>query len=189
VQPDRQLNPHAHEVRYIQSPVRCIAGDDRQSIVVCNDLDFTPLRALVASWTITANGVPIASGELAQAIDCMPQHSTRVPLPAGVVLSTAVGHGSRGSSAPAPSHQHPPDEYVLTVSFSMPSRPQWLGDWGWGQFYLQATSYLTSHTPPPTTLAAEGGPMRLADDGVATPPSLTLSLSATTVIRCISTQA
>ena len=65
VSADRQLHPHAWEVKKVYQPVRISAGDlANRQIVVENRRAFTDLSDLVGAWEILADGAVAGSGRL-----------------------------------------------------------------------------------------------------------------------------
>ena len=65
IQPDRTLNPHAHEVKKVYQPVEFDAfdqGDFKVSLI--NRYDFIDLSHLKFTWTLEEDGKAIATGKL-----------------------------------------------------------------------------------------------------------------------------
>jgi len=66
VQPDRTLNPHAHEAKKVMQPIAFTAVDTANGdLSVKNRYDFIDLSGLTFSWVVEEDGLEIASGTLA----------------------------------------------------------------------------------------------------------------------------
>lgn len=61
--PDRQLNPHAHEVAWVYQNIwTTLKNDCQNEITVFNEYFFRDLSAYALQWNLVADGVPQANG-------------------------------------------------------------------------------------------------------------------------------
>jgi beta-galactosidase len=83
IQPDRTLNPHAHEAKKVMQPVAFRAHNlDGGEIVVENRHDFIDVSNLKFSWVLEEDGVAFAGGELpTPALAAGESATIRAPLP------------------------------------------------------------------------------------------------------------
>ncbi|MDY3852667.1 MAG: glycoside hydrolase family 2 TIM barrel-domain containing protein, partial [Prevotella sp.] len=79
--PDRQLNPHAHEIAYWHQDVWAKAVDLQQGkIEVFNEYFFRDLSNYALEWSLLADGVAVQRGEIHQ-LDIAPQQKHTFSLP------------------------------------------------------------------------------------------------------------
>lgn len=78
--PDRQPNPHAAEVRYYYQNIwTTLADTAKGKVEVFNENFFTDLSGVSLRWTLLEEGVPVADGEVKD-LDAGPQQRTEVVL-------------------------------------------------------------------------------------------------------------
>jgi beta-galactosidase len=78
--PDRQLNPHMHEVNYFYQSVWASASDlPRGEISVFNEHFFRDLGNYYAVWELLANGKPVQTGTVHD-LDIQPQQKKTIKL-------------------------------------------------------------------------------------------------------------
>ena len=201
VSADRQLHPHAWEVKKVYQPVRVSAVDLAAGrIAVENRYAFSDLRGLAGSWEVLADGEVAAAGAL-----------PRLDTPPGGVDTVALGlprlgEASRGSSSP--SHEvdnavcrpdlpeiggqtaivpRPGVEYLLTVTLCTRADAPLVPAGqvvAWDQFQLLQESPIQA--PPP------GGPLvttETPDDIVVTGDDFTLRFDRSQgILRSMSLQ-
>ncbi|MEP0366334.1 MAG: glycoside hydrolase family 2 TIM barrel-domain containing protein [Cyclobacteriaceae bacterium] len=80
VNPDRELNPHAHEVRYVYQNFKAELFDlARGTVKITNEFSFRNFSNLTLVWEVMANGTITNQGELK--IDLEPGASTVLNIP------------------------------------------------------------------------------------------------------------
>ncbi len=81
VMPDRQPNPHLHEVKHVLQPVRMEALDLRNGVFrIENEYAFRSLENLYLEWSVLEDGLPVAKGRFEQ-LKSMPGESEVVDVP------------------------------------------------------------------------------------------------------------
>lgn len=81
VSPDRNLNPHAHEVKYFQQNIWVTPVDLKQGLVeIYNEHFFIDLSNYYAVWKVLENGTPTQTGIIWD-IKAKPQERVRVKIP------------------------------------------------------------------------------------------------------------
>ena len=89
--PDRQLNPHDHEIAYWHQDVWAKAVDLQQGkIEVFNEYFFRDLSNYALEWSLLADGVVVQRGEIYQ-LDIAPQQKRTFSLPYQL---NKVGYGA-----------------------------------------------------------------------------------------------
>ncbi len=116
VWPDRTPHPGLYEYKHLIQPVRVEAiNAKRGQFRLVNKHDFISLDHLRGEWELTADGEPIASGQL-PALKIAPGESRVVTIPVGASLVAARTVGAslvdaQAGTSPAPT------EYFLTFRF------------------------------------------------------------------------
>ena len=73
--PDRQLNPHAHEVAWVYQNIwTTLSGSARNTVTVSNEHFFRDLSAYQLQWSLIADGIPQANGVVPE-LKVRPQES------------------------------------------------------------------------------------------------------------------
>ena len=79
ISPDRQLNPHAHEVAHIYQNIWTEPSREGY-VTVYNENFFTDLSAYSMRWEVLSDGVAIQTGYI-PSVSCAPQSSVEVAIP------------------------------------------------------------------------------------------------------------
>ena len=80
VSPDRNPNPHAHEVRYYHQNIWAKPVDLKTgALEIYNEFFFRTLDNVMLEWTLTADGEPVRCGTV-PALSLKPQERSRVTL-------------------------------------------------------------------------------------------------------------
>lgn len=89
ISPDRKLNPHAYEVKYVQRPIHTTAADPAKGqINIFNEYFFRDLSAYYMEWVHTADGEAVSKGFIYD-INAAPQSSTLVTIDYGQPVAGA----------------------------------------------------------------------------------------------------
>ena len=144
VDPDRVPHPHLREVKKVYQPVRFILESTDGPIRVDNRYSFLDLDHLAFRWALQADGVEVATGDLA--VETLEAgHSATVPLP----------------RAARPRKLDPGSEWHLTISAS--TREDTLAvpaghEVAWEQFQVRRRSPHRETQEPPREVTVEDGP-------------------------------
>ncbi len=170
VSADRQLHPHAWEVKKVYQPVRVTAVDLAAGrIAVENRYAFTDLAGLAAGWEVLADGEVVAAGRLPK-LDTPPGGVDTVTLALPRLGEATGGRASPtnggdnlvcrphlpqngGQTAIVP---RPGVEYLLTVTFCMGTDTPLAGQVvAWDQFKLAQGAPIHAPTPGGSLVTVE----------------------------------
>ena len=78
--PDRQLNPHAHEVAWVYQNIwTTLSNNCKNEITIFNEYFFRDLSAYELQWSLVADGIPQSKGYISQ-LDVKPQSKINLKL-------------------------------------------------------------------------------------------------------------
>jgi beta-galactosidase len=144
VWPDRAPHPAMFEFKHLIQPARAELADAASGTIrVVNKQDFAGIEWLRGTWEVTADGRPVASGELPE-LRAAPGEAQTIALDLGAADA--------------------PGERFLTVRFYQKEETPWAPaghEVGWDQLALPAAVEAARPAPEPASVAVEQGDERI----------------------------
>jgi beta-galactosidase len=139
VDPYRNGHPHLAEVKKVYQPAKFEWSQQEQKITVSNKNYFAPLNNVVLKWSVTANGISIATGEV-QKVNIAAQERASYPI----------------EIPPAPSGK----EIVLLVQLITKTEEGLLPE----NHEIAFEQFILNRYKSPSIQEFEGGPMKVSTE-------------------------